>query len=319
MNEAALRILATDTLKWIARNEQVNNHIRHSNELYPLLFRAAQRFITGETREDAVTEALKLIWKGYSVSLECIGENIVDEQACIVAKNEFIQLIRLAGNARLETTISLDLSHIGMIVDKELAYDHLIELTREAALHGLTIMISAEESTKTDQIIGLYKRVSGVYANVGITLQAHLYRTEQDLMDIEGYSGRVRIVKGAFQESKEVAVPRSEELSKRYLQLIEKLVISGRPVSIATHDKLIIEEVRQRGYLKQPHVEVEMLYGIQPDLLKVLKAEGYRTRVYVPYGKEWHLYFCHRLAEYPPNIYRALADMVSPSKEENLY
>ncbi|MFD0710825.1 proline dehydrogenase family protein [Paenibacillus sp. GCM10027626] len=320
MNDNELQLLAANALKTIARNEQIKSYIQASEELYPLLFRAAQRFIAGSTRESALVEALNLISKGYRVSLEYIGENTSTEQECIAAKNEFLQLAHAAGKARLQTAICLDLSHIGMIIDAELAYRHLAELALTAADYGSTVMISAEESHKTDQILGLYKKTSKVCPNVGITLQAHLHRTERDLLDILPYHGRIRLVKGAFQEPKEIALPRSQELNDRYLHLAEMLVSSGRPVSIATHDEKIIEEVCQRGYLAQPNVELEMLYGIRPDRLKKLKDEGYRTKVYVPYGQEWHLYFFHRLAEYPPNIYRAIADMTTPDTfKKSLY
>lgn len=310
--EQQLRLIATSALKSIARNEQIKQHVLESESLYPLILRAARRFIAGETRDQALPEAIKLISKGYSVSLDCIGENKTLEKECTEAKNEFLQLVRsLRGTGHL-STMSLDLSKIGMMVDGELAYRHLEELLREASLYGVTIMISAEESFKTEQIVELYKRAAGNYVNVGITLQAHLHRTERDLAEIQHYPGRIRIVKGAYQESEDNGEPRSERLTEKYLRLVEARVASGHPVSIATHDEAILGELRRRGYLGQPNVEVEMLYGIRADLLKTLKDEGYRARVYLPYGKEWHLYFFHRLAEYPPNLYRAIADMVTP-------
>lgn len=320
MNEAELQMLASNTLKSVARNEQIKTYIQGSKELYPLLSRAAQRFVVGETRDQAVSEAFELILKGYSVSMEYIGENTRILQECVSVKNEFLQLVRTVGQARFKSTISLDLSHIGLTVNPELAYEHLLELAREADLHGIEIMISAEESAKTDQILEIYKRVSEIISNVGITLQAHLHRTERDCSDIKHYAGRIRIVKGAYQESEDIALPRSEELNERYLLLTEMLITTGRPLSIATHDEAIIEEVRIRGYLDQPNVKVEMLYGIRPDLLRKLKDRGYRTKVYLLYGEEWYLYFCHRLAEFPPNIYRAIGDMATPySAKESLY
>ena len=155
--------------------------------MYPLLFRAAQRFVTGETMEDAISRALELMSKGYLVSLEYIGENTGTEEECIAAKDEFIRLIHVVGEHKVQSTISLDLSHIGMMVDTELAYQHLAELAQQAGLYGLTIMISMEESAKTDQILGLYKKAADLYPNVGITLQAQLHRTAHDLAEIIHY------------------------------------------------------------------------------------------------------------------------------------
>lgn len=320
MNEMELQVSASHALKSIARNEAIKSFFKSSKELYPLVLQAAKRYVAGETSEEAVSEALVLRSKGYEVSLEYIGENIRDEKECEAAKNEFLQLARKVGRAGSGAAISVDLSHIGLTIDRELAFDHLVELANEAALYGSSVMIGAEESTKTEQILDLYMRASERYPNVGITLQAQLNRTENDWHDIKRYPGRIRLVKGAYQEPKEIAIPRSDELNERYLHLAEMMLSSGRQLTIASHDEVIIESARQRGFLKSPNVEVEMLYGIRGDLLKSLKNEGYRTKVYVPYGTEWYLYFCHRLAEFPPHIYRALADMTTPdSARESVY
>ncbi|MEF2248600.1 MULTISPECIES: proline dehydrogenase family protein [unclassified Paenibacillus] len=314
MKELEWAALASNMLKRIARREDIRAYVEQSKELYPILFRAAQRFIAGESKETAVAEAEELISKGYAVSLEYIGENTRTMQECELAKAEFIHLIRSAGAAGIQTTISLDLSHIGLEVDSEFAYGQLIELAKEAAQYRMNIMISAEESAKTDRILQLYRRSSEACSNIGITLQAHLHRTLQDFNEIAECTGPVRIVKGAFKEPEQMALPRSEELNNRYLHLTETILSAGRSLSIATHDESIIEEVQKRGYLDRSNVQMEMLYGIRPEKLKQLKKVGYKTQVYVPYGREWHLYFCHRLAEYPPNIYKAIADMAELQK-----
>ena len=313
MNEMGLHASVANALKVIARNEQMKSYIQESKELYPLLARAARRFVAGETRDEAIGEAKQLATRGYATSLEYIGENTRDQAGCEAAKNEFLQLIHTARQAGIQHTISLDLSHIGLVVNEELAYKHLVELAREAASHGMNVMISAEESAKTDQILGLYRRACEDHANVGITLQAQLHRTERDVENVLACRGPIRLVKGAYQEPSDLALPRSEELSARYLHLADRLITAGRPVSLATHDEALHRAIRQQGYLDRPHVEVEMLYGIRPDLLKQLREDGYRTKVYVLYGQEWFLYFCHRLSEYPPNIYTAITDMVVPS------
>ncbi|TVX85281.1 proline dehydrogenase [Paenibacillus agilis] len=307
---------ASQALKAMARDEQMKAQVQRAEGLYPLLLSAAKRFVVGETREEAISEACNLLSKGYNVSLEYICENIRDIQDCISAKDEFLGLIRIAGQANLKSTVSLDLSYMGMNADPQLAYEHLLELAQEAERCGITIMISAEESTKIDQILGIYKRIGERYANIGITLQAHLHRTVRDYLDIQAYPGKIRIVKGAYQEAADVALARSEELNERYLDIVEMIVATGRPISIATHDETIIEEVVKKGYLNQPNVEIEMLYGVRPERLKELKDEGYQTKVYVLYGVEWYLYVCHRLAEFPPNIYKAIADMANPYAEK---
>lgn len=308
---------AVDALKSIARNEHIKAFVEESAELYPLLQRAAKRFVTGETREEAIHRAEELMANGYLVSLEYIGENTRTEQECVSAKDEFVSLIRSVGQHSVRSTISLDLSHIGMSIDTDLANEHLNKLAEEARQHGLTLMISMEESAKTDRILNIYKKIALNFYNVGITIQADLYRSEYDLKELLNYPGRIRLVKGAYQEPTDIALPRSKELDIRYLQFIDMIAKAEHPLSIASHDIAVIEEIRNRKYLRRSHVEVEMLYGIQPELLKTLKDDGCEAKVYLTYGQEWYLYLCHRLAEYPPNIYVAIADIVHPNRTQN--
>ena len=304
-------------LKSIARNQNIKTFIENSAELFPLLRRAARRFVTGETKEDAIHHAQELIRNGYFVSLEYIGENTRTKEECSAAKEEFLSLIRAAGQRSIQSTISFDLSHIGISIDPDFAYRQLIDVAEEAGLHGLTVMISMEESTKTDQILEVYKRAAARQQNIGITLQAHLLRSEQDLQDLLHYPGRIRLVKGAYQEPEELALPRSKQLDERYVQLVDEIVRAGHPISIASHDAEIIKLIRDRGYRKSANIEFEMLYGIQRELLKSLKNDGHQAKVYLTYGTEWYLYLCHRLAEHPPNIYTAIADMIDPNRSQS--
>ncbi|MFI8496861.1 proline dehydrogenase family protein [Peribacillus butanolivorans] len=299
-----------DALKSIARNLDIKESIQQSPELYPLFQKSAKRFVTGESKENAVSIGDQLIHKGYHISLEFIGENTKNKAECVRAKEEFIALIKECGNRGISSRISLDLSHIGLSVNPELAYEYLLEIAKEAQSHGLSLMISMEESAKTDQILSIYKRVVSEYSNVGVTLQAQLHRTLEDLNTLLNYPGTIRIVKGAYQEPSDICIPRSGKLDERYIQLVDLCVKAGHQVSIASHDEVIHKQIIERGYLQNPNVEAEMLYGICPELCKQLKDEGLPVRVYLTYGVESFLYLCHRIAEYPPNIYVAITDMI---------
>lgn len=311
MEEPEVQVI--QTLRSAARNEQFKHQMQQSNELYPLLLKAAKRYVTGEERPEAITSAKQLISKSYNISLEFIGENTKDIEECQKAKNEFLYLIKEMGSLAMKQTVSLDLSHIGLSVNPELAYSHLLELAHKANFYGIMLMVSMEESTKTNDIIDIYKKASTIYPNVGITIQAHLYRTDMDIKELMQYPGKIRLVKGAFQESTDIAMKRSKELNERYLNFVEQLIEENHPVSIATHDELLIQEMEERQYFEHPCVEIEMLYGIRPDLLSSLKNKGYNCKVYLLYGKDWHLYLCHRLAEYPKNLYLAVTDIINPS------
>ncbi len=305
-------------LKSIARNQHIKSYIQQSNELYPSLLKAAKRFVTGEYKQDGIEIANELISKGYFISLEYIGENTKELEDCIKVKEEFLNLIGKMGSMSMKQTVSLDLSHIGLSLNPDLAYMHLIEIAEQTSQYGITLMISMEESSKTDAILDIYKKATEQYPNVGITLQAHLYRSSDDIKELIHYPGRIRVVKGAYEESAEIAIGRSEELTERYLSLVDILVAANHPVSIATHDEVIIQELLHRKHVQQPNVEFEMLYGIGSDLICDLKEKGYQTKVYLTYGKDWYLYLCHRLAEYPPNIYTAISDIVQPKLSDKI-
>ena len=155
---------------------------------------------------------------------------------------------------------------------------------------------------------------------MGVTIQAQLYRSHDDLKELLNYSGAIRLVKGAFQEPENISIPRSEELDERYLELVDLCVKANQQVSVASHDETIHKKIIERGYLQKPDVEAELLYGIRPDLSRQLKKEGLPVRVYLTYGSEWYLYLTHRIAEYPPNIYRAITEIIKgPESPSQLY
>jgi proline dehydrogenase len=305
-------------LKSIARNLSLKSALQQMPTVYAVLWSAARRFVTGETWQQGVDTAKVLVAQGYGVSLEYIGENTATEQACQAALDEFVALSEAIEAASLPkgTTISLDLSHIGLCLNQTLALNHLHRLAEETKGRGISLMVSMEEADKLPAILEVYKLVAEQHPHVGITLQAHLYRTQQDLEAVLHLPGKIRLVKGAYQEADERAMKRGEGLDERFLSLVERAVSAQHPLSIATHDQHVLQEVERRQFLAVPDVEVEMLYGIRPDLLRQMKQAGYHTRLYLTYGTEWYLYLCHRLAEYPPNIYRALADCVEPARTE---
>jgi len=294
------------TMKSIARRADLKAFVEQTPAIYQLLQRAAAKYVTGENRQDGLEVGRKLADKGYAISLEYIGENTTDIQDCEHAALELTLLIHTLAQHGIPARVSFDLSHIGLSIDSELADKNLTAMAALARQADVELFVSMEESAKTDAILSIYTKAAAVYANLGITLQAQLNRTAQDLNDI---SGRIRIVKGAYQETEKIAMPRSSALNERYIQLIEQAIRKGHRLSIATHDESIIDQVIKRGWIHEPGVEFEMLYGIRPDLSSRLKKAGYPVRIYLTFGREWYLYLCHRIAEYPPNVFQAILDM----------
>ncbi|WP_407668018.1 proline dehydrogenase family protein [Paenibacillus wulumuqiensis] len=307
----------SDALKSVARRQDIKEYIDHDPVMNRLLRKAADRYVTGENRSQALHTARRLEAAGYAVSLEYIGENTQGAEECKQAVQELSILIREAGSDSHGTRVSFDLSHIGLLLDTEMTLQHLLELAGQAESVGVELFISMEESAKTDQILSVYTRAVRQYPeNIGITLQAQLHRTPEDAITSLPAGARVRIVKGAYQEPSSISLPRSQELDTRYMELVEYAVKQGCRVSVATHDEALIEQMLEMRRETDSHVEYELLYGIRPDLSRRLLDDGHPVRIYLTYGHEWYLYLCHRIAEYPPNLFQAVIDMVSEEQPE---
>ncbi len=315
-DEAEWPELARAALKRTARDERIKAFVESDRRTYELLLGAANRFIGGETLEECLPIAREINEAGHAVTIDYMGESTRDPNDAAQATSTFARVIDGIAANGLVASISLDLSHIGLAIEPGLALEHDRGLAMASAAAGLELMISAEDSSRTDHILDIHRELAGAYANVGITLQANLHRTAADLHRVRELPGRVRIVKGAFEELPSVAVPRGAELDDRYLRLVAALLDRNHSVSIATHDPELLARILP---LVDPAdttgtVEFEMLRGVGERLLCQIHETGYRTRLYLPFGVERYLYLCHRLAKYPPNLYRAISDALDRAK-----
>ena len=307
---------ASAALKRIARDEGIKAYVQAEKPIHDALLGAARRFIGGERLGECVEAAGRVNRRGHPVTIDHMGESTRDEAMAKEATGEFLRVVGEIRERGLDSSVSLDLSHLGLAVDRELAFENASRLAWAARESELEVMVSMEGSERTDEVLWVYRRLSDHFDNVGITLQAYLHRTPRDLEDALGRPGKIRLVKGAFEEPADVAMARGRDLDGAYRSFVERLLASGHPTSVSTHDPAILEHadrfVREND-LTAGAAEFEMLYGVQEERLDRMRGLGYRTRVYLPYGTEWYLYLCHRLAEHPPNIYRALADAVDRS------
>lgn len=301
---------AAQALRLIARNETVKTYIQRERPVHDALLGAARRFIGGEHLDSCLDIAREINAKCHAVTIDFMGESTRDAGTARGAAVEFQRVVHEIETRGLSASISLDLSHLGLAIDPELAFELTSSLASLAANANLKMMISAEGSERTDAVLAMYERLAERFPNVGITLQTYLLRTAEDLRRVLPLTGRIRIVKGAFDEPPGIAMPRGDTLDARYLSFVEQVIASGRPVSIATHDPVLLDRVVSGVPAGTPGVEVEMLYGVQPERLEFMRTRGFSTRTYLPYGTEWFLYVAHRLAEYPPNMYRAISDIV---------
>jgi proline dehydrogenase len=315
---------AADALRRIARNLEYKSYVMRTPLLHAVLLKPVLRFIGGETLDECLGAARALNEQGFATSIDHMGESTWEVEAARSVIHEFIRLIRVIAEKKLDSAVSLDLSHIGLAVAPEVAYEHASLLAREAAAAGIEIMLNMEESARTSAILEVHTRLCEKFSNVGVTLQAYLHRTESDLQAALARPGRIRLVKGAYREPPEVALPLGPRVDAAYRNFMELLLRSGHPCWIATHDPVLLEHAHRYIHLnripKGP-VEFEMNYGVRPDQWAACRDRGYRTSIYLPYGTEWFLYLCHRIAEHPPNLFAAVADAIDAliaAREESL-
>lgn len=226
-------------------------------------------------------------------------------------RRNFFRLAQALSSKQFRSSISLDLSHIGLLISPALVRQNLSTICVAAAQANQEVIISMEGIDRTDAILDIYKDMLRQHANLGITIQAYLHRTKDDFKDIIQLPGSIRLVKGAYDVPTHAALPRGPELDRVYLNYAEQLLQSNHPCAIASHHDLIFREATQMiDQYKPTEYVLERLLGIGNEELDLYKNKGYRCRMYVVYGKEWYLYLCNRLAEYPLNLFRALADVV---------
>lgn len=283
-------------------------------------WRVASRFVSGADREAAIATTRALNSKGLLVTLDYLGESCTSEGEALQARAEILRLLDDIDRHKLQANVSVKPTQLGLKIDPELAYENICALAQKAKSVGNFIRIDMEDHPTTDATLNIYRRLrySDGLDNVGVVIQSYLYRSEDDIERLIGDGARVRLCKGAYAEPPEVAYPQKVDVDANYLNLSrlmlsEKARSRGMYPAFATHDPAIIEDIKL--YVRANHIpadsfEFQMLYGIRRDLQESLAREGYRVRVYVPYGTAWYPYFVRRLAERPANIWFFISNFV---------
>lgn len=300
-------------LRKAALNQEAKDFLLGNDVLFKTVRKAADRYIGGETLAETTEKVIQENKNGFKCSIEFMGENVKSEQEANEATAEFVNICQAIVDKKLYSTVSLDLSHIGLGISRDLGVNNLNKICTAAAVGNIEVIISAEGTDQTDHVIETYKNASKSHDNLAITLQAYLYRTQDDFQELIKEPGRIRIVKGAFETAEGLSIPRGELLNDTYLGYVDRLLSAQHKCSIATHHHQIQQDVKKLIDQYKPEksfYEFESLYGIQTQQLTALKDEGYVTKMYFVYGREWYLYLCNRIAEYPMNLFQALADIV---------
>ncbi|MBI3013503.1 MAG: proline dehydrogenase family protein [Candidatus Tectomicrobia bacterium] len=272
--------------------------------------RAVQRFVAGETLAEALPAVMALNQQGLPATMDHLGESMVDLWGARRATEAYLELLDVIFRKRISSHISVKLTQLGLDIDTELCLENMRQILDEAARCQNFVRIDMEGSRYTERTLDLFHYLRRSYSNVGVVLQAYLYRTEVDLERLIPLGANIRLCKGAYQESAEIAYPRKSDVDRNFFKLLEILMSpraqrAGVYAAIATHDEKIIQRARSmanrmgRGLR---NFEFQMLYGIRRDLQVRLARAGYQVRIYVPYGGEWYPYFLRRLAERPANL-----------------
>jgi proline dehydrogenase len=307
---------AAAALRRIARDEKLKAHIESDPALFNLLLRAARRYIGGVELIECTQTIKALNAQGILTTADYMGESTRTEAKARAETQHFLNLVQAIKDQRLRSGVSLDLSHIGLSIDQNLALENTRRIAVATHDAGLELMISMEGSERTDAILDTHAKLGAEFDHIGITVQARLRRTPADLAQLLKLPGRIRLVKGAYEEVDSTAHQRpSAGLDNAYRSLAAALIESHHSCSIATHDEQQIDWAHELietryGAVRPPHVEFETLLGLGPGATARTLALGYPTRQYVVYGQEWFLYVCHRIAEQPDRLFQAVADIV---------
>jgi proline dehydrogenase len=266
----------------------------------------ARRFIAGETVEEAIEAARALEAKRLHLTLDLLGESVTSLDTADAATREYLAVIDAVTRSGIEPNISLKLTQLGLDVDKASAVDNLRKILERAEPAGFFVRIDMENSPYTDVTLEIFETLwQQGYRQIGIVLQSALHRSERDLQRITALGARVRLVKGAYKEPKSVAYQTKSDVDAAYARMMRTVLSTGHYPAIATHDPVMIDlakQVARELNLAADQFEFQMLYGVRRDLQTSLVKEGYRVRVYVPFGREWFPYFMRRLGERPANI-----------------
>jgi proline dehydrogenase len=275
----------------------------------------ARRFIAGETIDDAIEAARVIESQRLMLTLDLLGESVSSLAQADAATREYLRMVDAIIASGIGRNLSLKLTQLGLDVDKASTIDNLRKILERAEPAGFFVRMDMESSAYTDVTLDIFETLwQQSYRQIGIVLQAALRRSEQDLVRINALGARIRLVKGAYREPKSIAYQKKSEVDASFARMLKTLLANGNYPAIATHDLAMIDLARQWAAdqnIAKDRFEFQMLYGIHRDFQAMLVREGYRVRVYVPFGREWFPYFMRRLGERPANVLFVLRGIAS--------
>ena len=290
-------------LLYLSNQQQIFKFVRHNR----LAKSFANRFVAGETLDSALAAVAKLNARGITASLDLLGESVHNETEARAAGQAYVAMLDRIHERKADANVSVKLTAMGLDISEDLCVSIMHKILQRARDYGSFVRIDMESSEYTQRTLDLFdQRLYPAYReNVGIVLQSYLYRTFADVEHADLVKARVRLCKGAYMEPETVAYPEKKDVDANYVRSMHELMLKGNYPGIATHDEAIIREAKRfakANDVSASRFEFQMLYGVRRDLQDQLVREGYRMRVYVPFGTQWYPYLMRRLAERPANV-----------------
>jgi proline dehydrogenase len=288
---------------FLAGQQQIFKFVRNNR----LAKSFANRFVAGETVDTALTAVARLKARRITASLDLLGESVHNEAEANAAGEAYVAILDRIHEQKADANVSVKLTAMGLDISEDLCVTIMHKILERARDYGSFVRIDMESSEYTQRTLDLFeRRLYPAYPrNVGIVLQSYLFRAFADVERAILIKARVRLCKGAYKEPEAVAYPDKKDVDASYLRCMHELMLHGNYPGIATHDEAIITEAKRfakANDIAPDRYEFQMLYGVRRDLQDELVREGYRMRVYVPFGTQWYPYLMRRLAERPANV-----------------
>lgn len=299
LREALIRLSQEERLRRFA----THNGLAHSMAL---------RFVAGETLDQAIAAVREINARGMTASLDHLGENVSTAPEAAQAAGDYCRIFRAIAESGVECNASLKLTQMGLDLGEETVLENACRVVEEAARNENFIRVDMESSEYVERTLDLVFRLHDRYSNVGTVIQSYLYRSAGDLERLIESGIRVRLVKGAYLEPPSVAYQDKADVDANFVRLMQTLLTRGKYPAIATHDVKMIEATRafaRDNGVDSSRFELQMLYGVRRDLQTQLVRQGYRMRIYVPYGTQWYPYLMRRMAERPANLMFVLGNI----------
>jgi proline dehydrogenase len=287
--------------------------LRRWMEAWPPSHKVTRRFVAGDTFEEALAVCERLQTEGVFSTLDHLGENVRTIEEASLSCDAYVSALEQIGDRHLSSTIAIKLTQFGLDLSPEACLENIRRLEAKAKTTGSRVEIDMESSAYTERTLAMSIQAGSECGCVRVCVQAYLRRSATDIERLNVAAVPVRLVKGAYREAPSEAFPRKQDVDANYVALMKTLLDYGVYPALATHDEKIIQQaidyVAGRS-IRKDSFEFQMLYGIRRDLQRKLIDQGYRLRLYVPYGTEWYPYFMRRLAERPANLWFVLRNLL---------